>query len=131
MVKRYYLAEDWLDVFVWLFNMLPNNKRLNLSQDYKWVASGKRIETLSFKLFLKLGRNTLPKIGVALSKQSFPKANLRNKAKRITLLTVEPLYERLPNNLNLVIMPKSVCLEKSSETLREELLNVKDFNFTN
>lgn len=119
-----------LDAPVWLFNMLPKQKRLNLTQDYKWVASGKRIETSSFKLFLKFGENTTPKIGVALSKQSFNKANLRNQAKRISLLAVESLYEMLPNNLNLVIMPKSVCLEKSVENLKEELLNVKDFNFT-
>lgn len=111
--------------------MLPKSQRLNLKQDFKWAAAGKKIETPLFKLFIRFGENTIPKVGVATSKQHFKSAVDRNKAKRICFEAISPLYDRLPNQINLVIMPKSNCLASSSEALRRELTDVKDLNINN
>ncbi len=105
--------------------MLPKQKRLNLKKDFKWVSSGKRIETASFRLFLKNGDNPLPLVGIALSSKNFKTAVLRNRAKRISSKTIESLYPRLQTHLNLVIMPKPGVLESSQEALTKQLNDVQ------
>src|SRR5437870_2063461 len=63
--------------------MLPLSQRLNLKTDFKWVASGKKLETKYLKLFIRLGENQIPRIGIALSTKSFKKATQRNRARRV------------------------------------------------
>lgn len=112
--------------------MLPKSRRLNLKKDFKWVVQGKRKETDSFKFFFKPGSNKFPKIGVAVSKDYFKKSHQRVQAKRSSFQAVKQVYDSLPNNLNLVIMPKTVILKKAPQALFEELVNVKSyFNFSN
>ena len=62
---------------------------------------------------------------MALSKNYFKKANLRNKAKRIVSKIAEDLYNDLPNGLNLIIMPKSGVLIVSLDNLKKEVASVK------
>lgn len=111
--------------------MLPKNKRLNLSKDYRFVSSGKRLETTNFKITFRFGSNTLPLIGIALSGKYFNKATLRNKAKRATSEAIEALYSSLPKGLNLVIMPKGSILKEGKENLIKELSDVKNLFISN
>lgn len=101
--------------------MLPRSKRLNLKKDFKRIVSGKRVETLYFKLFFKPGLNTTPLIGISLSKKDFKLATERNRARRLASKMVEDIYESLPKGMNLIIMPKAQILNSKSEDLSAEL----------
>lgn len=104
--------------------MLPKSKRLNLKKDFKWVASGKHRESLSFKVLIKEGQNTYPKVGIAVSSKNFKLAVLRNKARRLSFKALSPLYPTLKSNLNLVIMPRAQVLEKDLKSLSQELTDL-------
>lgn len=106
--------------------MLPKAKRLNLSKNFSWVASGAKRETDSFKLFFRQGENPVALVGIALKGVFFKKSHERNKARRISSQAIEKLYPNLPNHLNLVIMPKAGVLNKKSEDLAKEIESVKD-----
>lgn len=98
--------------------MLPKSKRLNLKKDFKWVASGKKLETKYLKVFVEYGDNVMPQVGIAVSSKSFKKATERNRAKRIVSAASEMLYPRLPENINIVALPKAGILDvKSSDVL--------------
>ena len=98
--------------------MLPKNKRLNLSQDFKWVAQGKKIETRFLKLFIRMGENTSPRIGIAVSAKVFKNATNRNRAKRLVSQAVQATYHQLPPTINIVVLPKTGVIEvKSGEVL--------------
>ena len=109
--------------------MLPKPQRLNLKKDFKWVASGKKIESKFLKLFLRVGENTSPRIGIALSSKNFKKAVDRNRARRITSKAFEVLYKSLPQTINIVALPKAgVVSVKSGDVvldLEELLKNAK------
>lgn len=108
--------------------MLPKNKRLNLKYQFKWVASGKRLETKFFKIFAKNGENSTPLIGVAVSSAIFKKSTLRNKAKRVSFKVAEAVYKDLRKNINLVIMPKTGILDIPIDVVISEFKKL-DFLF--
>lgn len=110
--------------------MLTKSKRLNLTKDFKWVVNGKKIETETFKFFLKIGDNKQALVGIITPKQIFKKAYIRNRARRITSKVIEQIYPNLPNNLNLVIMPKADIFKKRVEELTNELTNIKEFSIS-
>ncbi|MDO8573592.1 MAG: ribonuclease P protein component [Candidatus Daviesbacteria bacterium] len=87
--------------------MLPKHQRLNLKKDFKWVAAGKKLESRYLKLFVKPGDNEMPRVGIAVSSQTFKKATERNRARRLTSSAFETLYAKLPNNINIVALPKA------------------------
>jgi len=98
--------------------MLSKDKRLNLRKDFKWVASGKKLETKYLKLFIKLGENEFPRVGIAVSSKFFKQATERNKARRLSSAAFEALYASLPPAINIVALPKSgVSKVKSSDVL--------------
>ncbi len=107
--------------------MLKKSQRLNLKKDFKWVASGKKLETTRpssggkyLKLFIRFGENEKPKVGIALSGKNFKKAVERNKAKRIVSQAFQSIYLTLPNNINIVALPKtSVLSVKSGDVLSD------------
>ncbi|MCL5090720.1 MAG: ribonuclease P protein component [Patescibacteria group bacterium] len=101
--------------------MLPKTKRLNLSTDFNWVRSGKSIFAPHFKLFLRSGDNKVAKVGVAISSKNFPKATMRNKAKRVMFAAFEEAYEDLPKNLNIIALPKQGVDKVKSEDLKKEI----------
>lgn len=94
--------------------MFPKHRRLNLKKDFKWVALGKKIETKFVKIFIRFGDNIFPKIGIALSSKTFKKATARNRAKRVISQALEILYNKLPNNANIIALPKPGVLEVKS-----------------
>ncbi len=105
--------------------MLSKDKRLNLKTDFKWVASGKSLETKFLKLFFRLGDNPTPRVGIATSSKYFKKAHDRNRARRIVSASFEVIYSLLPERINIVALPKSTVLEvKSGDVLMdlEEIL---------
>ncbi len=91
--------------------MLPKPQRLNLKKDFKWVAAGKKLETKYLKLFIKMGNNEFPKVGVAVSSKVFKKATDRNKAKRVVSAAFGSLYSSLPSAINIVALPKAGVIE--------------------
>lgn len=100
--------------------MLPKYSRLNLKKDFKWVVSGKKIETKNFKLFLRTGENLSPRIGIAVSSKNFRKATERNRVKRLTSAVFESVFTRLSPGINIVALPKRGLLEvKSGDVLLE------------
>lgn len=101
--------------------MLPKSKRLNLKLDFKWVASGKRVETKYVKLFVKPGDNQTPRIGIAPSTKSFKKATQRNRAKRVVSAVFESLYSSLPSSINIVALPKAGILDVKSQDVLADL----------
>lgn len=86
--------------------MLSKEKRLNLRKDFKWAATGKRLETKYLKLFVKFGDNQMPRVGIATSGKFFKKAVERNRARRLTSAAFEMLYQNLPPNINILVLPK-------------------------
>lgn len=101
--------------------MLPRSQRLNLKKDFKWAAAGKKLETKYLKLFVKLGDNQLPRIGIAISGKSFKKAVERNRARRLTSAALEALYSSLPQRINILALPKAGILAVKSGDLLLEL----------
>lgn len=84
------------------------------------MATGKKINTSLVTLFIKIGDHPSPKVGIALNSKTFKKAVDRNRARRLVSATFESLYARLPNSLNIVVLPKRGVLEvKSGDLLLE------------
>ncbi len=112
--------------------MLPKSKRLNLKKDFKWAASGKKIDSQYAKLFIRIGDNINPRIGIAVSSALFKKANERNRARRLISAALEPLYAKLPKSINIVALPKQIILNvKSGDVLldlEEKLKHEKIIN---
>ncbi len=106
--------------------MLAKVNRLNLSNDFKWVASGFRIQTKFTTLFLKLGDNLHPRVGIAVSGKVFKNATQRNRARRLVSSAFESLYKSLPENINIVALPKSGVIKVKSA---EVLLDLKAVNY--
>lgn len=94
--------------------MLPKAKRLNLTTDFKWVSSGKKLETKYLKLFLRMGDDQIPRVGIAVSGKSFKKATDRNRAKRVVSQAFESVYNQLPKRVNILALPKSSVLSVKS-----------------
>lgn len=99
--------------------MLPKSQRLNLKKDFKWVASGgKSIDTKFLKLFIRMGENSSPRIGIALSSKTFKKAHERNRAKRLVAQAFQSTIYHLPSTINIVALPKAgVNSVKSGDVL--------------
>lgn len=104
--------------------MLSKDKRLNLKKDFKWAASGKRLDTKFLKLFTILGDNENPKVGIAVSSAIFKKSSERNRARRLTSAAFESLYEFLPSHLNIVALPKQGILSVKSKDVLLDLEEV-------
>ncbi len=114
--------------------MLPKSARLNLSREFKHVASGSRRETPNLVVFIKEGSGEHPLVGIAVSKKSFALAVARNRAKRLVATAIQVLYPNLPNNLKLVIMPKAGINKTTVSKLQQELrqvLNVQETGHLN
>lgn len=100
--------------------MLSKDKRLNLKTDFKWVAAGKSLDTKFLKLFIRLGDNSLPRVGIATSSKNFKKAHERNRARRVVSACFETIYSQLPERINIIALPKSNVLEvKSGDVLMD------------
>lgn len=100
--------------------MLPKHQRLNLKTDFKWVASGNKINTKFTRLFIKTGDNTSPRIGIAVSGKSFKKATERNRARRLLSQALQSTYYLLPTTINIVALPKIGILDvKSTDVLKD------------
>lgn len=98
--------------------MLPKSNRLNLLTDFKRVATGKKIETKFCKLFIKMGDNPVAKIGIAVPSKFFKNATHRNRARRLLAAAFQSTYHQLPENINIVALPKERILEvKSADVL--------------
>ncbi|MBI2335003.1 ribonuclease P protein component [Candidatus Daviesbacteria bacterium] len=98
--------------------MLSREKRLNLKKDFKRVAAGSKLETKYLKLFIKLGENFQPKIGIAVSSKVFKKSTERNRAKRLAAEAFHNIYYQLPATVNIVALPKQAILGvKSNDVL--------------
>lgn len=114
--------------------MLSKDKRLDLKKDFKWVSSGKKIESGFVRLFIKMGDNIWPRIGIAVSGKVFKKATQRNRARRLISASFESLYPHLPKSINIVALPKSGVLNVKSEEvltdLKTFLKNEKIINIT-
>lgn len=100
--------------------MLPGSQRLNLKKDFKWVASGKKLETKLLKIFYKFGENKSARVGIATSGKIFKKAHERNRARRLVAEAFHNTYYSLPDTINIVALPKAGVLNvKSSDVLAE------------
>lgn len=112
--------------------MLPTAKRLNLKKDFKWVASGKKIESKFAKIFIKIGENSFPRIGIATSGKVFKKATDRNRSKRLISKAFEILYPTLPSDINIVALPKDGVINvKSDEVLQDLEITLKNEKIIN
>ena len=92
------------------------------------MASGKKLDTKYAKLFLRLGENEMPKVGIAMTSSVFKKATARNRARRLVSAAIQVLYNKLPNRINIIALPKAgVIGVKSGDVLLdlEERLKVE------
>ncbi len=103
--------------------MLAKSQRLNLKKDFKWVASGQKIETQFLKVFIRNGGNLFPRVGIATSKATYKKAHERNKARRLIAQAFQEIYSLLPTNANIVALPKAGILEVKSSDVVADLRN--------
>lgn len=101
--------------------MLAKEKRLNLKKDFKWVASGNKIESELVKLFYRSNSSGFTQIGIATSSKTLKKAVLRNRARRLISSGFESLYDKLKMGLSLVALPKAEVLNHSSEEVTKDL----------
>lgn len=104
--------------------MLQKSKRLNLKKDFKWVASGKKIESKFLTLFAKMGDNTAPRVGIAISSKFFKKAHERSRAKRLASAAFETAYNQLPASINIAALPKRHILKVKSQDVVLDLEKV-------
>ena len=112
--------------------MLPKSSRLNLKKDFKWAVSGKVVDTKFAKLYLKVGENESPKIGIATSSKTFKKASDRNRARRLISTALEIIYSELPTSICIVTLPKrSILGVKSGDVLIELTERLKDVKAIN
>lgn len=100
--------------------MLPKSQRVNLKKDFKYVASGRKLETKYLKLFMKEGEKTA-RIGIAVSSKTFAKSTQRNKAKRVASVAFETIFSQLPTGIFIVALPKASILEVKSEDVLRDL----------
>jgi ribonuclease P protein component len=56
-----------------------------------------------------------------MTKREFKKAHDRNRARRLVSEAVKLVYSALPENLNLVIMPKAQVLMETPDKLSKEI----------
>jgi ribonuclease P protein component len=103
--------------------MLSKSQRLNLTKNFRWVASGHSLTSPNFKLFYRFGENEQPLVGVSIVSAQFKKSVLRNSAKRICFKLAGDIYSQLPKGLNLVIMPRAQVLDLPLEALNQEFQN--------
>lgn len=101
--------------------MLPKSKRLNLKKDFSKVASGQKNEDDLVRLFSRFADNKDPLIGIAVSAKTFKKAALRNRAKRLVSKVFEDLYNRLPEGINIIVIPKADVLKYNSSELKPKI----------
>jgi ribonuclease P protein component len=107
--------------------MLPKTQRLNLKTDFKWVASGKPLDTKFAKLFIRTGDNISPRVGIATSSKTFKEAVDRNRARRLISAAFEIIYKELPSSINIVALPKVGILSvKSGDVLVDLQDRLKD-----
>jgi len=112
--------------------MLAKSQRLNLKTDFKWVAGGKKIDSEFLKMFIRMGENEKPKVGVAISSKNFRKATERNRTKRVVFQAFQSLYSSLPNNINIVALPKQMATSvKSGDLLLDLEAVLKDEKIIN
>lgn len=104
--------------------MLSKQKRLDLKKDFKWVTSGKKLETKYLKLFINTGENEVVRVGIATSAKIFSKSSERNRARRLASFAFEALYPKLPSSINIVALPKSSILSVKSQDLLSDLERV-------
>lgn len=90
--------------------MLPKQKRLNLKTDFPWMVAGKSINTRYAKLYLRIGENSWAKIAIATPSKNFKKATERSRARRLLSSALEVLYDRLPQSINILALPKETIL---------------------
>lgn len=108
--------------------MLPKLQRLNLKKDFKYVASGKKIEGKYLKIFIRVGTNTSPRIGIATSTKVFKNASQRNRARRLTSAAFQTTNYQLPTTINIVALPKAaILLVKSSDVRKDVESSLKDY----
>ena len=86
------------------------------------MIDGKFIDSKYAKLYVRMGDNHLQdggsKIGIAVSSKIFKKAVDRNRARRLISAAIEPLYGKLPTNINILALPKASILSvKSGDVL--------------
>lgn len=104
--------------------MLSKNKRLNLKTDFKWVASGRKLETKYLKLFVRVGNNQTPKVGIAISTKSFKSSTDRNRARRLVAQAFQDAYYKLATNINIVALPKEGVIKVKSDEVLLDLQSV-------
>lgn len=112
--------------------MLSKTFRLNLKKDFKWVVSGKLVDTKFAKLYLKVGENEAPRIGIASSSKTFKKSTERNRARRLVSEAFQSIIHHLPSTINILVLPKAPILGvKSGDVLldlTEKLKHAKIIN---
>lgn len=112
--------------------MLPRPQRLNLKKDFKWVVSGKFLDCRFAKIYIRLGDNQMPRIGIAVSSKNFKQAVERNRARRLMSSAIQPLYGKLPPSSNIVVLPKTAILSvKSGDVLLELEQKLKESKIIN
>lgn len=104
--------------------MLPKSKRLNFKKDFKWVASGSKLETRFLKMFYRTGKNEVAKLGIALSSKNFKKATDRNRARRLVSQAFQSIFHLLPSTINIIALPKAGVIDVKSSDLALDLEKV-------
>ncbi|MBI4039832.1 ribonuclease P protein component [Candidatus Daviesbacteria bacterium] len=85
------------------------------------MASGQKFSNPWVKIFAKDGANKTPRVGIPLSSKDFKLAVDRNRARRLVASAIQPLYPRLKDGLNLIVMPKPLVLGISPADLSKQL----------
>lgn len=76
------------------------------------------VDTKFLKLFVRMGENNSPRVGIALSAKTFKKASDRNRARRLVSQAFQSTIYHLPSTINIVALPKSGILGvKSGDVL--------------
>lgn len=101
--------------------MLSKEHRLNLRKDFQRVVGGQMISTPRLRLYYQEGDYPHPRVGVAIPTKSFPKAHLRNRAKRLVFAAFAQLMSDLPRGIEIIALPNPRVFEVKSDKLAEEL----------
>lgn len=102
--------------------MIKKKNRLKKKEFNLVFKEGVKKRT-KFFLFVRKDKKNEKKISVSVSKKVEKKAVFRNKTKRMVFEILRQNFEKIPENVNLVLIVSSPILNKDKKEVQKDILN--------
>ncbi len=102
--------------------MIKKKNRLKKKEFNLVFKEGLKKRT-KFFLFVQKEKKNEKKISVSVSKKVEKKAVLRNKTKRLVFEILRQNFDKIPENINLVLIVSTPLLNKDKKEIENDILN--------